>query len=86
MVLNAMLSGRLPIVPNIGGCGEIISDGVNGFVAENPSVDELDDALERAWLRCDEWREIGLKARESALEYLPEDVHSDTLKKLLAEA
>lgn len=82
MVLNAMLSGRMPIVPNIGGCAEIIEDNVNGFIAPNPSVEDLDAALERAYSRLNEWRDLGLKARKAALDYLPEDVHANTLEKI----
>ena len=61
-LVEAMLSSRVPIVTDVGGNAEIVSDGEQGFVASAPTETALDDALERAWTRRDEWRAIGRKA------------------------
>jgi glycosyltransferase involved in cell wall biosynthesis len=59
VLVEAMLSGRIPIVTNVGGNAEVVDDGVTGFLAAAPTEDALDEAMERAWQRRDEWRDIG---------------------------
>jgi len=73
VLLNAMVCGRVPIVTDIGGHREVIEDNVNGFIAARPSVEALDEAMERAYRQKDRWEEIGQKARQTMLAYLPED-------------
>ncbi|MFW5961144.1 MAG: glycosyltransferase, partial [Desulfohalobiaceae bacterium] len=84
MVINAMLSGRLPIVTDIGGHREAIQDGITGFIARNPDPAAVDDALERAYQRRNEWQNIGQQAREAASRYLPQDPIQDAADKILA--
>lgn len=73
VLVEAMLSGRVPIVTNAGGNAEVIEDDVTGFVAATPSEDALDEAMERAWQRRGEWREIGARASESIRRIIPAD-------------
>lgn len=63
-LVEAMLCHRLGIVTDVGGNSELIIDGVNGFVAAAPTAPLLDEAMERAWLRRDEWQTLGAKARQ----------------------
>lgn len=72
VLVGAMLAGRVPIVTDVGAHREVIKDNYNGFIASTPAVEEIDDALERAWTRVSEWKDIGLRARTSILSYLPE--------------
>ncbi len=67
MLISALLSTRVPIVTDIGGHAEVVDDGVTGFTAANPSVEALDQALERAYAARDQWEEIGRRARERVL-------------------
>jgi glycosyltransferase involved in cell wall biosynthesis len=73
VLVEAMLSGRVAIVTNAGGNGEIVDDGVTGFVAPAPSEDALDEAMERAWQRRGEWRAIGARAAERIRTLVPAD-------------
>lgn len=59
---EAMLCGRVPIVTDVGGNAELVQDGVNGFIARAPTADLLDEAMERAWARRSDWKEIGKQA------------------------
>lgn len=84
--VEAMVCGRVPIVTAAGGAGEILEDGVTGFLARSASEESLDDAMERAWARRHEWREIGGRASESVLRTFPSDpcaVFADKLESLL---
>jgi glycosyltransferase involved in cell wall biosynthesis len=61
-MIEAMVCGRVPIVTNVGRVATLIDDNVSGFVAPAATVDLLDDALERAWQRRSDWRQIGAAA------------------------
>jgi glycosyltransferase involved in cell wall biosynthesis len=84
--VEAMICGRVPIVTAAGGAAEILEDGVNGFLASSASEDALDDAMERAWARREEWPEIGRRAAQSARQSFPQDpcaAFADKLESLL---
>jgi glycosyltransferase involved in cell wall biosynthesis len=48
-VVEAMLCGRPCIVTDVAGNRELVRDGVNGFLAKAPTVELLDEAMNRAW-------------------------------------
>ena len=55
-LVEAMLSGRVPIVTDVGGNAEVVEDGATGYLADAPTEDALDDAMERAWNERHRWR------------------------------
>lgn len=61
-MIEAMVCGRVPIVTNVGRVATLVDDNVCGFVAPAATVDLFDEALERAWQRRHEWRQIGAAA------------------------
>jgi glycosyltransferase involved in cell wall biosynthesis len=73
VVVEAMLSGRVAIVTDVGGNAEAVADDVNGFVAAAPTEAALDEAMERAWQRRAEWPEIGRRAAEAMRGAVPPD-------------
>jgi glycosyltransferase involved in cell wall biosynthesis len=73
VLVEAMLSGRVPIATNVAGNTELLDDGITGFVAAAPTEDALDEAMERAWQRRDEWRAIGEAAANRIRTLIPED-------------
>jgi glycosyltransferase involved in cell wall biosynthesis len=68
-----MLSGRVPVVTDVGGNGEVIEDGISGYIAKAPTEDAVDAALDRAWVDRANWRAVGLRAAEKIRELVPED-------------
>ena len=85
-IVEAMLCGRLAIVTNIAGNTELIDDDVTGFVAAAPTVEHLDEAMERAWRRKSEWEQMGAAAAVSIREQVPHDPAAVLSQKLLALA
>lgn len=86
--IEAMLCGRLVVVADAGGTAEVLRDGEDGFLAGSACVSELDDALERAWERRDEWKAIGLTAAEHIRSLYPPDpcsIFADHLESILDE-
>lgn len=70
-LVEAMLSGRVAIVTDVAGHKEMIEDGVTGFLAAAPTADHVDEALERAWQRRSQWRQIGEAAAAHARALVP---------------
>jgi glycosyltransferase involved in cell wall biosynthesis len=73
VIVEAMLHGRVPIVTNVAGNGEVIENDRTGFLAAAPTEDALDHAMERAWRRRNEWPEIGANAAEAIRAIVPRD-------------
>ena len=63
-IIEAMMAGRVVITTDIGGNAEHIIDNENGFIANAPNLNSLDEALERAWAMHKSWEQIGSKARD----------------------
>lgn len=82
VLVGAMLCARVPVLTNIGAHGELINDNVNGFIAQQPTVKSLDDALERAYQQLANWEDIGQKAREKILSIIPKDPVDDFISKI----
>lgn len=81
-MVEAMLCGRPCITTDVAGHRELVRDGINGFLAEAPSVDLLDRAMERAWNSRNRLQEMGAIAAEDARRYVPPDPASDFADKL----
>jgi glycosyltransferase involved in cell wall biosynthesis len=81
-VIEAMLCGRFPIVTDVGGNGEIVIDGQTGFIAPAPRARYIDDAMEKAYQRKDEWQEIGQRAKSDIHNKIPSNPVEIFLKDL----
>lgn len=84
--VEAMVCGRPVIVADAGGTSEIMREGEHGFLATAAAEHALDDALERAWARRDEWPAIGAAAATHIRTLFPTDpcdVFTDRIESLL---
>lgn len=81
-LVEAMICGRVCIVTDVGGNAEFIEDNVSGFVASAPERKYLDEAMERAWERKNEWKEIGQLAARQIKKYIPSDPVKNFIDKL----
>jgi glycosyltransferase involved in cell wall biosynthesis len=86
VLVEAMLSGRVPIVTNAGGNAEVVDDNITGFLANAPTEDALDEAMERAWARRSEWQAIGVEAATKIRTLVPPDPAGDLATTLLGIA
>ncbi|MEI6948699.1 glycosyltransferase [Paraflavisolibacter sp. H34] len=69
-MMEAMAAGRPVIVTNAGGNGELVEDGVTGFIGEATDL-ALEETLERAWQQRACWEEIGEQAAAALARRLP---------------
>lgn len=72
-LVEAMLCKRTGIVTNVSGNPEVIIDNETGFLAKAAVPEFVDEALERAWSRRNEWEEIGIQANKYIKSIVPED-------------
>lgn len=84
VVVEAMLAGRPAIVTDAGGNGELIEEGVTGFIADAPTIRALDKAMERAWARRAQWPKIGTAAAAAIRTKIPLDPGAEFAVLLLA--
>lgn len=70
-IVEAMMAGRPVIVNPAGGSGELVTEGVDGFVAESCDARGLAHAMERAWERRHDWADMGLAAARSIRQKVP---------------
>ncbi len=70
-LLEAMSYGIPAVITNVGGQAEWIEDEVNGFVVAAPTINLLDQALEKCWLMKSEWQEMGIRASEKIIKHYP---------------
>ncbi|HEX2763400.1 MAG TPA: glycosyltransferase family 4 protein [Allosphingosinicella sp.] len=86
VLVEAMLCARVAIVTDVAGNAEVVDDDETGFLAVAPTEDALDEAMDRAWARRDEWRAIGARAAASVRRLVPENPAADLADRLLALA
>lgn len=65
-MMEALLCGRPVLATPVGGVGDWISDGTDGFVCPDFSEESLKDTLRRAWAARAQWADMGLRAAASA--------------------
>lgn len=83
-LVEAFLCGRPAIVTRVGGNAELVEDGVNGFVAPAPTVELMDQALERLWENRARLEEMGNSARRAAGKKIPRKPVEIFVEQLLA--
>lgn len=83
VVVEAMLCGRPCIASDVGGNRELIRDGINGFLAKAPTVELMDEALERAWQERRRLQDMGRIAAEDARRWVSRDPGGDLARELM---
>jgi glycosyltransferase involved in cell wall biosynthesis len=71
VIIEAGLYGRTCVVTNVSGNAELISNYVDGFVAQTDTIDAIDEALESAWEHRLEWQQMGLLFKQKLQDILP---------------
>jgi L-malate glycosyltransferase len=64
VLLEAMACGRTAVVTDVGGCGEFIEDNYSGYIADAPTANLIDIALEKAWKKPELFEKFGERSLE----------------------
>jgi glycosyltransferase involved in cell wall biosynthesis len=86
VLVEAMLCGRPAIVTDVGGNLELVRDGVNGFVAKAPTVELLDETMNRFWDSRERLRQMGWTAANDVRLFVGPDPGRDFANELAAVA
>lgn len=85
-LVEAMLCGRAAIVTDVAGHRELVRDGVNGFLAKAPTVELLDEAMNRAWDNRGRLQEMGERAATDVRQWVSADPVEDFVRDLTSVA
>jgi colanic acid/amylovoran biosynthesis glycosyltransferase len=85
-VMEAMMSGLPVVSTRHGGIGEVVQDGVSGFLCEERDVGAMAAAMKRLASSPHSAREMGLAGRKKALQELSAKAYIETLERVLREA
>jgi glycosyltransferase involved in cell wall biosynthesis len=67
-LIEAMMCGRVPITTRVGRADELIDDNQSGFIAPAATAQLVDEVLERAWQRRNDWQRMGQLAARAIRE------------------
>jgi glycosyltransferase involved in cell wall biosynthesis len=73
VIIEAALAGRISIVTDVSGSTELLSDNHDSFIAKLPTIESIDEALERAWDKRDSWKSMGKNAFVKMNHLIPQD-------------
>jgi len=82
-LIEAMNFKRTCVVTQVSGVEELIEDGKSGFIAAYPSSAAIDQALERAWEKRDNWEQMGIAAHCSIKSNHPADATTYFLEQIV---
>ena len=85
-LVEAMLCGRVPITTKVGRAAELIDDNDSGFLAPAATAELVDEVLERAWQRRDDWQEMGRRAAHAIRQRHSLQPATDFAERILAVA
>jgi glycosyltransferase involved in cell wall biosynthesis len=81
-LVEAMICARPCIVTDVAGHRELVRDNINGFLAKAPTVELLDEAMERAWENRHRLREMGEVAARDVRQWVSPDPTGDFIQEL----
>ena len=84
-LIEAMISGRPAVVTDVGGNIEVITEDINGFIAEAPSVSSFSKTLEKAWTYKKNWERMGKNAHKYCIKNVDLQPERNLLKKVLSK-
>ena len=84
-LMEAMLCGRTAVATDVGGNIEVLTDGVDGYIAEGTTILSFSKALDKAWQNKGDWEEKGKIAHENASEYFGGDPMGGLTKLILRD-
>lgn len=82
-LLEANYCKRAAVVTDVGGNAEIVTEGINGFVAEAAVTSCVANAMERAWRHRDQWEAMGKAAKQKIDTLYTKDAVDEFVETLL---
>jgi len=83
---EAMVAGVVPVVADVGELGDLVTDGVNGYLIEPNNVDEYANRIISLLRNDPMWTQFSHKAIEAAKEHCDIELVSEKWRKYLRDA
>ncbi|MCK6648777.1 MAG: glycosyltransferase family 4 protein [Bacteroidia bacterium] len=77
-LIEAMLCERAAVVSDVGGNSDLVKEGLNGFLAEAPSVYSFGNAMNRMWENKSKLKQMGIEGKK-----LANKIRIDDYKKII---
>jgi glycosyltransferase involved in cell wall biosynthesis len=74
-VVEGMACARPVLVSTIGDMPYWVTEGVNGFVSKDATIDSMEQTLEKAWAVRDQWEQMGRESFKIFRDKFPENVN-----------
>jgi glycosyltransferase involved in cell wall biosynthesis len=84
VVVESMLCNRIAITTETGRNSELLCPGKTGFIAPYATIDLLDQAMEEAWAKREQWQELGEEAGKSIREKYSVDPIAEFANRLIS--
>ncbi|MGH9718179.1 MAG: glycosyltransferase [Candidatus Acidiferrales bacterium] len=81
-LVEAMLCHRACVVTDVASHRELVHDNTNGFLAKAPTMDLLDEAMNRAWENRHRLQEMGEVAARDVRQWVSSDPTGDFVREL----
>jgi L-malate glycosyltransferase len=72
-LIESMACGRPALVTRAGGSPELINEGISGFICPGMHPEILQETLERAWAKRNQWQQMGQAASAKIQAVVPKD-------------
>jgi len=82
---EAMRAGVVPVVANVGDLGDLVADGVNGYLIEPNNINEYTQKIVTLLQDDSLWREFSCKAAEAARNHCDIDIVSEKWRQCLQD-
>lgn len=79
-VVEAMSKSRPVIVSNVGDMPLWVDEEINGWISEDATVNSITEVLEKAWLKRENWKQMGEHSFNTFLKRYPESVAAEFYK------
>jgi glycosyltransferase involved in cell wall biosynthesis len=84
VVVESMLCNRIAITTETGRNSELLCPGKTGFIAPYATIELLDQAMEEAWAKREQWQELGEEAGKSIREKYSVDPIAEFANRLIS--
>jgi len=82
-VVEAMAMAKPVVVSNIGDMPDWVQENINGWIAPDASIENIDKVLEVAWRKRNDWNEMGRSSYDLFMKKFPVCIEEKFLQQII---
>jgi len=82
-VVEAMAMAKPVVVSNIGDMPDWVQENINGWIAPDASIENIDKVLEVAWSKRNDWNEMGRSSYDLFMKKFPVCIEEKFLRQII---